>query len=432
MLLLLNLNAPRSGSAGFGTVSSATYLLNQGPMIARYLRLTILPVGLVVDYGRAKAIDLQTALPYVLFVGSVIGAVVIAWIKRKWLPAFLGTWLFITLAPTSSLVPIATEIGAERRMYLGLMALTALLVVSLRALTSRTATTIASVAIALLLGSLTYARNAEYREPIALWQGVVERYPHGRAHYNQGIALKAAGRTSDAIAAYRRAVPDEPAAYYALGFEASEAKRPGEAVEWLEEFLRRRPVDPMRPNAGILLGQALIDVGRSADAERALRGTLDLAPGNVDALGTLADAVVLNGRYDEAIALYRRYLNAVPNAFKARYSLGVALARTGQETRAIDEFQRALPQMASNPVLRLSLGSALDAIGRTGDAILQYREGLRLDPGNPVMMSALALALAKRGEFSESDLLFSRALRAAPDDSGIRQDFTTAKSLRRR
>ena len=44
---------------------------------------------------------------------------------------FLGVWFFLTLAPTSSILPIATEVGAERRMYLPLMALVALAVVGL-------------------------------------------------------------------------------------------------------------------------------------------------------------------------------------------------------------------------------------------------------------------------------------------------------------
>ena len=35
---------------------------------------------------------------------------------------------FLTLAPTSSIVPIATEVGAERRMYLPLAALSVLAV----------------------------------------------------------------------------------------------------------------------------------------------------------------------------------------------------------------------------------------------------------------------------------------------------------------
>ena len=36
---------------------------------------------------------------------------------------FLGAWFWITLAPTSTIVPIATEVAAERRMYLPLAAL---------------------------------------------------------------------------------------------------------------------------------------------------------------------------------------------------------------------------------------------------------------------------------------------------------------------
>jgi tetratricopeptide (TPR) repeat protein len=432
VLLILNAGAPRTGSAGIGTVSVATYLLNQGPIITHYLRLAVWPAGLVADYGRTTAIAWAAALPFVAVVAVLIAAVIAAAIKRRWLAAFLGAWLFVTLAPSSSLVAIATEVGAERRMYLGSMAVVAMLIALLRATTTRTVTLAASLAIAVLFGSLTYARNAEYHDPVALWQTVIERHPHGRAYYNEGIALRAAGRTSEAIDAYRHAVPDEPSAYYALGFEASEAKRPQEAIDLLEEFIRRRPVDPMRPSAGVVLGQSLIATGRAADAERVLRETLALAPGNVDALGALADAVVLSGRYDDAVDLYRRYLDAVPNASTARYSLGVALARAGRESEAVTEFQRALPEMASNPVLRLSLGSALEAVGRTDEAIAQYRDGLRLDPENPIMMSALALALARRGEFSESDLLFLRAMRAAPGDASIRADAAAARALRRR
>jgi hypothetical protein len=46
---------PRASSVGFSTgVSAWTYLLNQPPMIVRYLRLTLWPTGLVLDYGMTR------------------------------------------------------------------------------------------------------------------------------------------------------------------------------------------------------------------------------------------------------------------------------------------------------------------------------------------------------------------------------------------
>ena len=57
----------------------------------------------------------------------MLGGTVVALVR--W-PAigFLGAMFFLTLAPTSSIVPIASEVGAERRMYLPLAALVVLAV----------------------------------------------------------------------------------------------------------------------------------------------------------------------------------------------------------------------------------------------------------------------------------------------------------------
>jgi hypothetical protein len=67
-----------------------------------------------------------------LFIGGLLIATVAA-IRRWPLAGFLGVWFFVTLAPTSSFVPIATEVGAERRMYLPLLAVVALAVVAVSA-----------------------------------------------------------------------------------------------------------------------------------------------------------------------------------------------------------------------------------------------------------------------------------------------------------
>jgi hypothetical protein len=48
--------------------------------------------------------------------------------RKPWL-GFLGVWFFVILAPSSSMVPIFTEIAAEHRMYLPLVAPMVLLVV---------------------------------------------------------------------------------------------------------------------------------------------------------------------------------------------------------------------------------------------------------------------------------------------------------------
>ena len=129
VLVAMMLPGPRSNTAGFGvTITPWTYLLNQAVMIARYLRLAVWPHGLVVHYGPPLSYRVSDVWPQAALVVALIAATLMA---LRWQPAvgFLGAWVFITLAPTSSFVPIATEVGAERRMYLPLMAIAALLVI---------------------------------------------------------------------------------------------------------------------------------------------------------------------------------------------------------------------------------------------------------------------------------------------------------------
>ena len=100
-------SGPRMHSAGFSTgVSPWTYLLNQAVMIVGYLRLAFWPRGLVANYG--WPVPISSVMPPVRARRRQAGrdrAVCLAAEVR----GFLGAWFFVTLAPTSSIVPIATE-----------------------------------------------------------------------------------------------------------------------------------------------------------------------------------------------------------------------------------------------------------------------------------------------------------------------------------
>jgi Flp pilus assembly protein TadD len=397
LLAYLNLDGPRSGSAGFGTaVSPLAYLLNQAGMISTYLKLSVWPAPLIVDYGRTPPIDVGAAVPSLLLIGVLLAGVVFAWIRKHHVAAFLGTWFFVTLAPTSSVIPIATEVGAERRMYLPLIAIVTLAAIGIRRFTPHPRAMMGvTTVLALALGTATFARNRDYHDPIALWRQVVSERPHGRAHYNLAIALRAAGRVGEAIDHYRAAVADEPHAHYALGFEAGEAGRFDEAARELRAFLDLRPADPVAPQAWLLLGEALVRLQRVSEAERALRSALEMAPRFADAHGRLADLLLRQGRLGEAVAAYRSYLSLVPEHAAAHHGLGIALAMSGETGGAMNEFARAVSLDPQNAEFRMSLGTALASSGRLGEAIAEYRRALALAPSNARIMSALGVALSR-------------------------------------
>ena len=206
-------SGPRVRSAGFSVgVDPWTYLLNQTVMITQYLRLAVWPRALVANYGWPVALTLRDVLPQALFVTALLALTAVALIRQpKW--GFLGAWFFVTLAPTSSIVPIATEVGAERRMYLPLIALVVLAVVSAsssskRAVPAGGAVVLAVVATLFALG--TFTRNREYASELVLARTILERYPTSVAHHILGTQLLMAGDREAGMKELRQAVPGAP------------------------------------------------------------------------------------------------------------------------------------------------------------------------------------------------------------------------------
>ena len=129
VLAALMLSGPRVHSAGFSSpIRPWTYLLNQAVMIVHYLRLAIWPRALVLNYGAPSPLTLHDVAPYAVLVVALF-LVTVAALALRPKAGVSGAWFFVTLAPASSIVPIATEVGAERRMYLPLAGLIALAVV---------------------------------------------------------------------------------------------------------------------------------------------------------------------------------------------------------------------------------------------------------------------------------------------------------------
>ena len=101
--------AGRGGTAGFGLgVGCWAYLGTQLGAIVHYLRLSVWPSPLVLDYGDGLAQTAAEIVPYAIVVGLLALATVAAlW---RWPKAgFLGACFFGLLAPTSSIVPVVTQ-----------------------------------------------------------------------------------------------------------------------------------------------------------------------------------------------------------------------------------------------------------------------------------------------------------------------------------
>ena len=93
--------------------------------------LSIWPGALVLDYGLPRQLSFGDVAPMALLLLALLAATLVA-LSRWPKVGFAAAAFFLTLGPTSSVVPIVSEVGAERRMYLPLAALATLVVVGAR------------------------------------------------------------------------------------------------------------------------------------------------------------------------------------------------------------------------------------------------------------------------------------------------------------
>jgi Flp pilus assembly protein TadD len=377
LLVVLLWSSPRGDSAGFtaASVSPWTYLLDQSVMIVRYLRLTFWPRGLVLDYGEPAYVTFSEVAPYALAVAALLAGTVVA-LARNRPVGFLGAWFFLTLAPTSSIMPISTEVGAERRMYLPLMAIVTLALApvgqAFMAWRSRRANHeasrygygayIAFALVAALLSIATIQRNAEYRSGLTLWQTVLDRWPsHARAHRNLAAELKLANRPNEEIEHLRAAVKDLPELRNALGLELLALGRNNEAADELRIYVRDHPRDA---DAWSNLGNALDALGQTNEALDAFTRAVDVNPNNGLSQRNLALQYLQKNDFDNAAAHAREGVRLTPGDPDAHNLLGLALIGQQQVDEAVAEFRTSLQLRPTNNDASGYLERTLKAIGR--------------------------------------------------------------------
>ena len=376
----------RGGAGGFTSkLSWWGYLLTQSEGIVWYLKLSLWPHPLVLDYGSYVAANLAVIVPCFALVAILVIATVVA-VGRWPVWGFVGAWFFAILAPSSSVLPLATQTLAEHRMYLPLAGVIALAVVGSYPLSGRRGLVVATI-LAIGFGALTIRRNSDYRSALAIWTDTVAKRPdNARAYLGLADGLLEAGRTVEAISTYEQALRTKPD--YAL------------AHNNLANALAGLP--GRRPEA---LGHY----------EQALQVKPDFALAHNNLANELAK---LPGRLQEALPHYQRALRIEPDFAEAHNNLANALAKLpGCLPEALEHYERALRIKPDFVEAHNNLANALAKLpGRLPDAVAQYEQALRIEPDNAVAHNNLANVLAKLpGRLPEALAHYERALQIKPD-----------------
>jgi tetratricopeptide (TPR) repeat protein len=365
----LVITSPRAGiAAGLtGALSPLEYLQIQAWAIPRYLRLCFWPSDLALDYGSTTiGVTLPLSMPVVaagaaLLVALAIGTLVALWRNKP--IGFLGAWIFLILAPSSSIIPLPFEPAAEHRMYLPLAAVTALAVLGLfQAIGGLAARGRIGLAILLIaagaFGARTFWRNALFRNEIRLWLADVHHNPANvRVQTNLALAYSKVGEPAKAIEHYRAALairPADPEALLGIGSALLMDSKFDESAAFSRRAIE---ANPKSAEALSNLGEALKYLDRPADAIPYFQKSIALNPENAATNAGLADALAGLGRFTEAVPYYRTALAANPDDVPAHVSLARCLVALGRRTMAIEQIQSALRRLPNDPDLRAELAA---------------------------------------------------------------------------
>ncbi len=359
---ILNFDQPRSINAGFNRgLPAHVWWFSQAHVLWMYLKLVVWPWPLIIHYEMPYLDTFAAAWPWILAVALLwIATLVLLW-QRSSL-GFLGIWVFAILSPTL-VVPLPTEVAAERRMYLPLAAPAVLAIIGGYQLArsiarfvepdaSRAAsgwhplamTTACAVIVAMVLGVLDVRRLEAYHDDLAVWRDLLVYQPeNAKAHFNLGVALMNVGRSPEAIEHYQRVLKSNSSfameAHFNLGAVLTHVGRPQEAIEHFQQVLK---FDPDFAKAHNNLGLALMQCGRSPEAIERYEQAIRLDPDFARAHSNLGIALANEGRAEDAIAHFEQALRSQPDLLDAYLNLTVQYSKTRRSADAIATAEKAL------------------------------------------------------------------------------------------
>lgn len=415
----------RGPSAGTGLgVSPWDYLLTQCRALLIYFRASIWPYPLTLDYGTGVVRSIAEVWWQGLAVLSLLALSGWALMRRPGV-GFLGAWVFVILAPSSSVVPLVTQTIAEHRMYLPLAAIVALLVVGVMARTPRAAWGLGALAV--LCGGLTLARNHDYRDTLVIWEDTVQKFPaNPRAHQNLALEYQRRGNSAAADEHFARAVALDPAyvsAHYNWGVTLLARDKLPEATAQLRAAVAGAPE---HASAQLALGNALVKAGAAAEALTHYDAALAISPG-ADAHYNRGVALAMLGRDQEAIDAWTAALRLDPALADAHFQLGSEAERRGQTEIAVQQFSEAIRFAPDHRSARRRLGNLAARAGDFAEAARHFEVLAKADPSDADALASLGNTFLARGDAPTAIAWYERALRVRPGDQRTIENLRLAR-----
>ena len=387
------------GVRAFSSTASTTLssrLLTESKAIIKYIYLLFFPLALNVYHQINFSQTLAEPRVFLAIIGIIIllaAGLMLA--KKQKLLSFGIFWFFLALAPVANVFPTGI-VMAEKYTYLASASAALILAWLIFWLLQKEQKTAKIFGLALILavaifyGSLTYARNFDWKSNETLWlKTLTQRPDYGRVYNN-------------------------------LGFVYYQQKRYSEALDYLEQAQEKEP------NLAITyqnLGNVYDELGDFDQAITNYQKVIKLYPHYAEGYNNLGITYRKIGELDKALENYEKAIEVDPNYFISYSNAGVIYLIKGDRDQAQEFFEEAL---ALNPNFGQAWhGLAVIYAGKSEfeKAISYYQKSMAASPQIIDNYNHLAFIYEKQGKISEATAVLEKGISANPDDLELKTNL---------
>lgn len=356
-------------------VTPMQYLATELPVLWYYIKLVFIPYPQQLFYETPVVQSLITLKTLVSLAGHALLLGMVFLLRRSFpLISFGVIWFYLGLLVESSVIPLDPVF--EHRLYLSMFGVAVLVVAVIGKLMRPKFVIVTIVLICLVLGGMTWRRNAQWNDDIAFYADNYKRAPgHTGLALTYGKRLNEIGRIDEAqkvLEGLVKSKPDYHSGYVNLAFNYIAQKKYTETVNLINRAAERKvfsaklfyqlgnahkgmqnfdyavnsylealDINPDFIPALVELGKTYLSLNRQTDAERAFKRALELRPENGSAYLGLGMIAVRRRDLDAATDNARQAVRYLPDNSEAWFLLGATAKQRGDG----DEFRLAMASL---------------------------------------------------------------------------------------
>jgi tetratricopeptide (TPR) repeat protein len=174
-------------------------------------------------------------------------------------------------------------------------------------------------------------------------------------------------------------------------------------------------IQPDNYDALLLKSQILMELGKSAEAEKTIDKVLEIDPFDFEAQYIKGIVLFDQQKFEQAISYIDEYIKIVPNDSTALAIKSLALSQIGNYNEAESIIDKAIELNPDDPFAMYGKGYYFYMTKNYDQALLYYDKALEILPNDPDFLNDKGVVLLDQNKMSEAEAIFDEVLKINPN-----------------